>query len=368
MNNGVKEIKKIHEPLLHIAKRDGMPWYGGLLIRVIAVAVALLLSSVLSYFLIGTGNPFKLLTTLVDGSFGSDRRLWKFAKDLAVLLCISLAVTPAFRMKFWNIGAEGQVLVSALAAIACAYYMRGAVPNAVLLLLMLLAAVLAGAIWALIPAIFKALWNTNETLFTLMMNYIATSLVAFCLIKWTPDGSSALGIVEFGYLPEVIHPYFVLILAVAVLTIAIYTYLYHSKHGYEISVVGESQKTACYIGINVKKVVIRTMIVSGAICGIAGFLIIAALDHTVTTATVGGLGFTAIMVSWLAKFNPFIMIATSALIVFLDQGSSQMSTTYNISSAFPNVIVGIILFFIIGCEFFINYQIKFRKSKGDAEK
>jgi len=362
------EIKKAHEPLFHISKRDAMPWYWGLLVRVIAVVVALLLSSVLAYFLIGTGNPFRLLSTLVDGSFGSERRIWKFAKDLAVMLCISLAVTPAFRMKFWNIGAEGQVLVGALAAIACAFYIKDAVPNEVLLVIMLLAAMFAGAIWGVIPAIFKAIWNTNETLFTLMMNYIATSLVAFSLIKWTPDGSSALGIVEFGMLPEIFHPYLLLIIAVGVLTVGVYIYLYHSKHGYEISVVGESQKTACYIGINVKKVVIRTMIVSGAICGVAGFLIVAALDHTITTATVGGLGFTAIMVSWLAKFNPFIMIATSALIVFLDQGSSQLSTAFNISSAFPNVIVGIILFFIIGCEFFINYQIKFRKLKGGADK
>lgn len=367
MINETKRTKKAREALFHISKRGAMPWYGSLFVRIAAVAVALLLSSVLAYFLIGTGNPLKLLSTLVDGSFGSERRLWKFAKDLAVLLCIALAVTPAFRMKFWNIGAEGQVLVGALAAIGCAFYIKDAVPNAVLLIIMVAAAIIAGAIWAVLPAIFKAFWNTNETLFTLMMNYIATSLVAFSLIKWTPDGSSALGIVEFGYLPEVIHPYFVLIVAVAALTVGIYIYLYHSKHGYEVSVVGESEKTACYIGINVKKVIIRTMLVSGAICGVAGFLIVAALDHTVTTATVGGLGFTAIMVSWLAKFNPFIMMATSALIVFLNQGSSQMSTTYNISSAFPNVIVGIILFFIIGCEFFINYQIKFRKMKGGAD-
>ncbi|MBQ8310279.1 MAG: ABC transporter permease [Clostridia bacterium] len=362
------EIKKTHEPLFHVAKRDSLSPLKGLLIRVIAIVVAILLCSILTFFLIGTKNPFSLISTLVDGSFGSELRIWRFAKDLAVMLCISLAVTPAFRMKFWNIGAEGQVLIGTLASISCAFYIGDAVPNGVLLVIMFFASVVAGAVWGLIPAVFKALWNTNETLFTLMMNYVATYLVAFALIKWTPDGSSTLGIVEHGHLPEIFHPYLLLIVIVGALTLGIYIYLYHSKQGYEISVVGESQKTACYIGINVKKVVIRTMVVSGAICGVMGFLYASALDHTITTATVGGLGFTAIMVSWLAKFNPFIMIATSALIVFLNQGSSQMSTAFNISSAFPNVIVGIILFFIIGCEFFINYRIKFRKSKGDAEK
>jgi simple sugar transport system permease protein len=139
-----------------------------------------------------------------------------------------------------------------------------------------------------------------------------------------------------------------------------FIYLKYSKHGYEISVVGESQKTACYIGVNVKKVIIRTLIVSGAICGLAGFLIVSALDHSVTTASAGGQGFTAIMVSWLAKFNPFIMIATSFLLVFLQQGADQVASNFGISNAFPSVITGIILFFVIGCEFFINYRLIFR--------
>ena len=115
-----------------------------------------------------------------------------------------------------------------------------------------------------------------------------------------------------------------------------YIYLYYSKHGYEISVVGESFKTACYIGIDVKKVIIRTMIVSGVLCGLAGFLIVGGLDHSVTTETVGGRGFTAIMVSWLAKFNPAIMALTSLFIVFLSQGAAQVSQNFNISPAFPD--------------------------------
>ncbi len=353
--------KTTHEPLFHVVKRDSLPLYKSMLIRVAAVAAALILCSLLSVFLVGA-NPFDFLKTLFEGTFGSSRRLWKFAKDLSILLCISLAVTPAFRMRFWNIGAEGQTLVGALAAVAVAFYLGKSLPNWLLLILMLIAAMLAGAIFGCIPAIFKAKWNTNETLFTLMMNYVASGLVAYFLVLWTPSGSSVLGALSVGHLPIILHEYLLLIIVVLVLTALMYMYLHYTKQGYEISVVGESENTARYIGIGVGKVIIRTMIVSGAVCGLAGFLIVGALDHSITTTTVGGMGFTAIMVSWLAKFNPLIMIGTSAFVAFLQQGSAQISTSFNIDSAFPDMIVGIVLFFIIGCEFFIGYKLKFRKS------
>ncbi len=353
--------KTVTEPPFHVVKRDGMSIWKSMLIRVIAVAAALLLCSILSIFMIDA-NPLEFITTLLDGAFGSARRLWKFAKDASVLLCIALAITPAFRMRFWNIGAEGQTLIGALASVAVAYYLGGKIPNGVLLILMLAASLIVGAIWGALPAIFKAKWETNETLFTLMMNYVASGLVAYFLLLWTPSGSSVLGALPVGHLPVVIHEYFLLILAVLILTALVYIYLQYTKQGYEISVVGETENTARYIGIGVSKVIIRTMIVSGAICGIAGFLIVSALDHSVTTTTVGGMGFTAIMVSWLAKFNPLVMIGTSAFITFLQQGSSQITTNFNIDSSFPSMVVGIVLFFIIGCEFFIGYRLKFRES------
>ena len=360
--------KETREPLFHIVKRDAMPVWQSLLIRVAAVVLALLLCSILSVVMIGA-DPLKFISTLFTGAFGTSRRLWKFAKDAAVLLCVSLAVTPAFRMRFWNIGAEGQTLIGALAAVGVAFYLGNSLPNPVLLILMLLAAILAGAIFGGIPSIFKAKWGTNETLFTLMMNYVASGIVAFFLVIWTPSGSSVLGALPYGHLPVVFHDYLLLILITLVLTALVYIYLHYTKQGYEISVVGESENTARYIGINVKTVVIRTMVISGAICGLAGFLIVSALDHSITPTTVGGIGFTAIMVSWLAKFNPIVMIGTAAFITFLQQGSTQISTTFNVDSSFPSMVVGIFLFFIIGCEFFISYRLKFLKShKEGAQK
>jgi len=365
MNNNPQKNHP-REPLFHVVKRDSMPWWKGLAIRAIAVVGAFLLCSLLALVLIKSNpSPVKFVSTFFDGAFGSSQRLWTLAKDSAVLLCLALAVTPAFRMRFWNLGADGQALMGALAAIMCAAFIKDAVPNAVLLLIMLVASIVAGAIWGVLPAIFKAIWGTNESLFTLMMNYVATHAVTFALLRWlVSDGSTTLSELPFGHLPRVFNEELLVILIALVLTVVAFIYFNYTKQGYEISVVGESENTARYIGINVKKVTIRTMLLSGAICGLAGFLIVSAFDHSITAeTTIGGLGFTAIMVSWLAKFNPIVMIGTSALIIFLEQGGSQIADSFRISSAFPSLVVGLILFFIIGCEFFINYRIKFRTSK-----
>ncbi len=322
-------------------------------------------------------------------------------------------MTPAFKMRFWNIGGEGQVLVGGLATAACMILLGDKLPNYLLIPIMVFASVAAGAVWGMIPAIFKAKWDTNETLFTLMMNYVATQLVAFFVIIWevpngavwgmipaifkakwdtnetlftlmmnyvatqlvaffviiweVPKGSGKIGIInqstEAGWLPQIGgQKYLLNILVVALLTVGMYIYLNYTKHGYEISVVGESQDTARYVGIKVERVIIRTMIVSGAICGLAGLLLVGGTDHTVTTTIAGGRGFTAVMVSWLGKFNPIFMVFTSFLLVLLDRGASEISTIFGLNHSFGDILTGIILFFIIGSEFFITYKLNFRKS------
>jgi len=355
------------EPLFHIAKRNSIVWWKAWLIRIIAMMVALLVCGIITT-IFTKGNFFSFYSSLFEGVFQTERRIWNLLQNTAMLLCVSLAVTPAFKMRFWNIGAEGQVLIGALACAACVFYLGGKVPDTLLLLIMFCASIFAGAIWAVIPAIFKAQWNTNETLFTLMMNYVAMALVAYCINIWVTSGSAVLGILKFGHFPIFGGSAYLLnIIIVAVLTVLVYIYLRYSKHGYELSVVGESLNTARYIGINVKKVILRTMIFCGVLCGIAGLLLVAGTSHTVTVDTVANRGFTAILVSWLAKFNPVYMILTSFLVVFLQQGAAQVSTSYRLGNAFPDIITGIFFFFIIGCEFFINYQIKFRTFKKEAK-
>ena len=353
--------------LFHIAKRDALPWYQATLIRGCAILLALVVCALVTMLMTGE-NPFSIYATIFKGAFGTARKTWVTFQNLAVLLGISLAVTPAFKMRFWNIGAEGQVLIGCLATAACMICLGDKIPNALLILISLLAALAAGGIWGLLPAFFKAKWNTNETLFTLMMNYIATQLSAFFIIVWeVPKGAGKIGIInqnsEAGWLPVIGgQKYLLIILVVAILTVLMYIYLNYSKHGYEIAVVGESQRTASYAGIKVERVIIRTMLLSGAVCGLMGFLLTAGTGHTLTTTIVGGRGFTAVMVSWMAKFNPIVMIFTSLLLVVLGRGASEISSTFSLNQSFSDILTGIILFFIIGSEFFITYQVSLRKN------
>lgn len=368
----------------HIAKRDDLPWYVAWGIRIAAVIVALIVCGVITSITTKL-NPISVYTSMIGGAFGSARKVWITFQNLSILLLISLALTPAFKMRFWNIGGEGQVLVGALATAAVMVYLgeNEHIPQPIIWIIMAVAAMLAGAIWAVIPALFKAKWNTNETLSTLMMNYIATQLVSFFVILWeVPKGSFTVGIINQksrgGWLPELfgnienlpkfINTKYLLPIVVALAaTIIMFIYLKYSKHGYEISVVGESEKTAEYVGMKTGWIIIRTMLLSGSICGIAGLLLVGSINHTITTTLCGGQGFTAVMVSWLAKFNPFTMIISSFILVFLERGADEISTTFDLNQSFSDILTGIILFFIIGCEFFIRYKIKISGSKSRKE-
>ena len=359
------------QSLFHISKRDALPWYQRVLIRGGAILLALIVCALVTMLLTGE-NPISIYGTIFYGAFGTARKSWVTFQNLAVLLGISLAVTPAFKMRFWNIGAEGQVLIGCLATAACMIVLGDKLPSGLLILVMLAAALAAGALWGFLPSFFKAKWNTNETLFTLMMNYIATQLAAFFIIIWeVPKGAGKIGIInqnsEAGWLPVIGgKQYLLTILVVAVMTILMYIYLTYSKHGYEIAVVGESQRTASYAGIKVERVIIRTMVLSGAFCGLMGLLLTAGTDHTLTTTIVGGRGFTAVMVSWLAKFNPIVMVFTSLLLVVLSRGASEISSVFSLNHSFADILTGIILFFIIGSEFFLTYKVSLRTSKKEA--
>ena len=359
------------EPLFHIVKRSAVPSWAAWLIRIGAVVLALLVCAVVTVVITGQ-NPAEVYSAIIFGAVGSPRRIWSLLQNLAMLLCVSLAVTPAFKMKFWNIGAEGQALMGGFATAACMILFGDKLPSYLLFPVMIITSIVAGAIWAFIPAFFKAKWNTNETLFTLMMNYIATQLAAFFIIVWeVPKGAGKIGIInqnsEAGWLPVIGgKQYLLTILVVAVMTILMYIYLNYSKHGYEIAVVGESQRTASYAGIKVERVIIRTMVLSGAICGLMGLLLTAGTDHTLTTTIVGGRGFTAVMVSWLAKFNPIVMVFTSLLLVVLSRGASEISSVFSLNHSFADILTGIILFFIIGSEFFLTYKVSLRKGKKEA--
>ena len=364
------------EPLFVVSKRAEMKFGKSLLVRVIAIAAALLVCGVLTLILT-KNNPLTIFRTIVNGAVGNETRILETAYQTSILLIISVAVTPAFKMKFWNIGAEGQVIAGGLSTAVMMYYVGGtfaesfgnplpAWAHTLLILIMTLTALLSGALWGVIPALFKSKWKTNETLFTLMMNYVAIQITEAVRVTINRGGSGKVdsSILVHGWFPKLFGKEYLLdIIIVLIITAIIYVYLKYSKHGYEIAVVGESENTARYVGINVQKVIIRTMALSGAICGLAGLLIVGGASHSLDKNMAGGRGFTAIMVSWLSKFNPVVMIFSSLFLVFLQRGAKEVASAPGIglNESFSEILTGILLFFIIGCEFFINYKVTFRK-------
>ena len=358
-------MRKSKEPFVRIAKRDGLPMWKGWLVRLVALVLALIVCAVIIYAMVKL-NPLKVYGAMWEGAFGSTKRSWVTLRDTMMMLCIGIGLAPAFKMRFWNIGAEGQILVGGIATSAVLIYLGGAMPTWLLILVSIVVSCIAGAVWGFIPSFFKARFDTNETLFTLMMNYVAIQLTSFFVAKWeNPFGSNTVGIInqqtKAGWFPSILGQQYLLnVIIVMALAVIVYIYLRSSKHGYEISVVGESERTARYIGIDVKRVIVRTMMVSGAICGLSGFIAVAGASHTISTSTAGGRGFTAIIVAWLAKFNTFVMILVAALLVFLEKGAIQIASQYNLNDYASQMITGIILFFILGSEFFINYRMIFR--------
>lgn len=355
------------EPLFHVSKRDDMPLVKAVGVRLLAVLLSLVVCAMVIYGLTKL-NPVAVYEAIFSGAVGTSRRLWVTIRDALILLCVAIGLTPAFKMRFWNIGAEGQILMGGCVAAAVMIYLSDSLPATVLLAVMVVASLAGGMLWGLIPAFFKAFWNTNETLFTLMLNYVAMQIVTFCIVFWeNPAGSNTVGIINSdtraGWLPPLFgQTYGWNVVIVMLLTVGMYIYLKYSKQGYEIAVVGESENTARYVGINVKKVILRTMAISGALCGLAGFILVSGSSHTISTSTASGRGFTAIIVAWLSKFNTFVMILVSFFLVFMQKGAMQIASQFNLNENASDVITGIILFFILGSEFFINYRLSFRKA------
>lgn len=355
------------EPLLRVIKRAEKSPRQSMLLRAQALVLSIVAGGV---FILCIGyNPFEIYGTILSGAFRSVMAVQATIKFMIPLLIASLGVTLAFKMKFWNIGAEGQIIAGAICASYFALY-HSTWNHAVLIIVMFCAGMIGGGLWGLIPAYFKIKYNTNETLFTLMLNYIALHVINFLrdgpwmdpasqgfrkIARFVPNASldRVLG-VQMGWV-------IALVLAAIILV-----YLRYTKQGYEISVVGESPATARYAGMNVKRIILRTMFLSGAVCGIGGMVQATGSDITLTNAVAGGVGFTAIIVAWLSRLNPITIIVVSFLFSVLGKGSSVVQSTFGLSTDCAAVLQGIILFFVLGCEFFIRYGFVLRKKGGES--
>ena len=354
-------IEKKREPLLRLAKREGMPSLQVWAIRLGSILLALVLGGIV----IGaTGvNPFAAYATIISGSLGQASAIRQTVKIAVPLLGCALAIAPCFKMRFWNIGAEGQITAGAIAASYFALFWADRLHGPLLIVVMGLAGALAGGIWGLIPAFFKARWNTNETLFTLMMNYIVIGIVRW--LQGGPwegrEGSQIIPqFAENACLPQVggVHCGWIIVLALVIL---MHIYMNYTKHGYEIAVIGDSVNTARYAGMNVGQIMMRTMFLSGAISGLVGFIVASGANGTLNDSVAGGVGFTAITVTWLSQLNAFAMVAISAMLAILEKGANTLQTLLAVPTSISDIITGILLFCMLGCEFFINFRLIFRE-------
>ncbi len=363
---------KLNLPSVSLVKRDDMKKSKAIGIK-IASFIGTFLFAMFLCFLVIKENYFEIIGTLFEGAF---IRPWKLALDVVLFLGFGIAIVPCFKMKYWNMGANGQVLIAALVSIVLMFYMedwaaKSTFNNILLILLMITASIVAGVIWGVIPAVFKTKFGTNETLFTLMMNYISMGLVSYANCLMAEGKKESPGIInsatQAGYFPVVINKYFLPILIIVLMSVVVYFYMSKTKHGYEISVVGDSINTAKYAGMKTNKIIIRTLVFSGALCGIIGFLYASAINQSITKDTCGSLGFTGVLIAWLSNFNPFVMALYSFILAFLTNGTSKVSSVYRLgSNNLSSVIIGLIFFSILIAESFIRYKIKVTKRKKEV--
>jgi len=348
---------------LRIAKKETAGGWRAVVIRIASVLVALLLSGLL---MAAMGfDPIAAYAAIAKGSFGSARGLINTVTVAIPLLIVALGLSISFSMRFWNIGGEGQLIMGAIFATFVAHRLPESTPAVVYWVSMALAAMLGGGVYALIPGLFRAYSGTNETLFTLMLNYVAIKVAVFLrLVLWKNPAAKGFpqikAIPEAAHLPKIFGIHIGWIIALVV-TVFVAVYLKYTKRGYETRVVGESERTAHYAGINVRHVLVGGVALSGAIVGLAGFAKLSGVSHVLSESIGGGNGFSAVIVAWLAQLNAPVMVLIALLFAAMEQGAMGMELALKIPVSVSDVIKGLILFSALASEFFISYHIVIEK-------
>ena len=348
---------------IRVTKRDDLPRKKEIIITALAVVLSIVFAGII--LLIFGLNPFNIFKEIVLGSVGTSLRIKQTIIKAIPLIIASMGIIVAFKMKFWNIGGEGQITMGALGAGWVALNLGESVPQPVMILLMVIAAAICGGIWAFIPAIFKAKLGTNETIFTLMMNYVAIKFVTYLQYgPWMdPAANGFPRIATFSdnaVLPSIGGVHIGWMIAI-VLTAFVYFLINYTKTGYEIAVVGESLDTARYAGMNISKVIVIAMLISGGLCGVVGMIQASAIEKTLVAGIANNYGFTAIITAWLAKLNPASTLVVCVVFAMLIQGGEYIQIALGVPSAVSDVVQGLILFFVLGREFFMRYKIHFGK-------
>ena len=355
--------------MIRIAMQKSLTQKQKVLVRTAAVLSAIV-CSMLVLILMGL-NPVTVYGNIFKGCFGTFYRFKQVVYKAVPLTILSLGCCVAFKMKFWNIGAEGQFYMGAFAA-TWAYMLFPNAPGGVLLPLMAVFALVAGGIFALIPAALKIKWGTSETLVTLMLNYVAqkwVSYLKYSYLPWRdPNGGGSPKIVGFtdnAVLPSLFGIHIGWLIAL-LLVLVMYFILKKTKFGYEVSVIGESFDTAKYAGINVSRTIVIAVVLSGGLCALAGMIQASAIERSLTDNMSNGMGFTAVITTWLSQLDPVIALVVSFVFSVLLQGGSYLQTSMGVPDSMGTIIQTIIIFFVLGSEFFVRYRFIFEK-KGSGK-
>ncbi len=329
------------------------------IVPLVSIILALLVGAV---FLVLSGHNFwEVYKVMFAGAFGSIYGITETIVKAIPLTITGLGVALAFRMQLWNIGGEGQLYMGAFAATWVALNFSDAEEWWVLPLMITLG-MLAGGLWALVPAIPRAIWGVNEIITTLMLNYVAIFWVDYLVYgPWKdPNGYNFPLTAPFSpaaILPVLGHSrihaglFFGLFIA-----LLFYIIIYHTRWGYEIRVCGESPDAARYAGININKNILLVMFVSGAVCGLAGMAEVSGIAHRLQHGLSTGYGYTAIIIAWLSRLHPFVIIVVAFLFGALQVGGYIVQTS-GIPSSMVAMLQGLLLFFVLGGELLTNYRI-----------
>lgn len=349
---------------IRVIKRGDLRKINEHIIRFLAIVLSLAFSGAI--LMVFGLNPIQVFRAIIDGALGTELRIQQTIVKAIPLIITSLGVMIAFKMKFWNIGGEGQILMGALGASYVALN-AGDLPKPAMLLLMMIAAIILGGLWAFIPAFFKAKWGTNETIFTLMMNYVAIKYVTYLQYgPWRDPNAGGFPrtrpFPDSALMPSLFGVHIGWIIALICISL-IYFFMNHTKKGYEIAVVGESVETARYAGMNIRRIIIVSMLFSGGLCGLAGMIQVSAIEKTLVASVSGGYGFTAIITAWLSRLNPIAVLFVCIAFAMLIQGGAYIQLALRVPSSVANIVQGVILFFVLGSEFFLQYKVSlFRKN------
>jgi ABC-type uncharacterized transport system permease subunit len=370
-------IKHRRRPTFRIRiepRLDEPPSWYPLVVSVAAILVALLLGGVV--ISASGGDPIRSYIHIASASFGSLGVLSDTIVKATPILLTSLACSVAFRMRLWNIGAEGQFIMGAFgaSAIILAPVLPAETSRWIFIPVMILAGMATGAVWGFIPGYLKAAFNVNEIISSLMLNYIAVAWVNFWIFAvWTEGGFQMTPTFpKNAWMPRLLDyaksvpvlsgltTHLGLLLGI-IAAIILWIVIYRSRWGYEIRLIGDNPRAARYAGINIMRNTVLVMMVSGALAGLGGMSEVTGVVHRLQTSPIAaGYGFTGIIVAWLGKLNPLVIIIVSILFGALLLAGREIQP-----SGVPKMIQGIILVCLIASDFFLRYQI--RLTRGDSE-